>query len=326
MVETGESESKVSRVLVTGGTGFVGRAVVHELVRAGIAPVCLVRDRRKLDRQRRQCDGSHMEVVEGDLFDGAALTRAARQAGAVIHLVGIIAEQRSKGQTFERVHVEGTRRVVDACRAAGVRRFIHMSALGTRPSAASAYHRTKWEAECHVRDSGLDWTIFRPSVIHGPDSEFMRLMRRLACGVIPPVMPHLGDGQARVQPVSVLDVAYCLVAALSQPETISQTYDLGGPEAFTWRQIYRICRETLPGAKLWKPVVGQPVWAAKLMAVTIMRLPIMPRYMRFNLDQVQLSQEDSVCEVGPVERTFGIKLRDFRAELAGYAAEIGRSA
>lgn len=198
-----------------------------------------------------------------------------------------------------------------------------MSALGTRPQAVSEYHRTKWAAECCVRDSGLDWTIFRPSVIHGPDGEFMRLMRRLACGLLPPVMPHFGNGLARVQPVSVRDVAHCFVAALRVPETIGQTYELGGPEAMTWRELYRICRETIPGAQAWKPVIGQPVALAKLLAATVMKLPILPRSMRFNADQVQMSQEDSVCDIGPAERTFGIKLRDFRSELREYAARIG---
>jgi uncharacterized protein YbjT (DUF2867 family) len=322
----------LTRVLVTGATGFVGRAVLRELVSRGHKAVCLVRDRDRLMAQARELPGDRYEAVHGDLFDADALAEAASGAEACVHLVGIIQENRLRGQTFERVHLHGTQAVVEACKAAGVRRLAHMSALGTRPGAASEYHRTKWAAEVMVRDSGLDWTIFRPSIIHGPDGEFMRMMKLFACratvpvlGILPapfPVMPYFGDGQGRLQPVSVKDVAHCFVAALSKPETIGRTFDLGGPEAMTWKELYRVCRDTIPGALRWKPMVGQPVWAAKLMARTLMKLPLLPAMLRFNEDQVAMSQEDSTCDAGAVEQAFGIRLRDYRRELADYAALI----
>ncbi len=321
-----------ARVFLTGASGFVGRAVVRELIARGHLPVCLVRDRQRFVSSLPELPADRVETAAGDLFDADALARAAEGAEAAIHLVGIIAETRMRGQTFERIHVEGTRRVVDACKSAGVKRYVHMSALGTRLNAISEYHRTKWAAENCVRDSGLDWTIFRPSVIHGPGSEFMRLMKTMVCkavvpalGFIPapfPVIPYFGDGQARLQPIHVKDVAHCFVAALRQPETIGETYELGGPEAMTWKELYRTCRESIPGAKQWKPMVGQPVWAAKLTAMTVMKLPILPPLLRFNVGQVQMSQEDSVCDTAPIERTFGIRLRDFREELRAYAWQI----
>lgn len=322
----------LARVMVTGATGFVGRYMVRELVAKGHKPVCLVRDRNRFVEQAARLGNGRFEAVGGNLFDDTALAQSLAGAEACVHLVGIIFERRLMGQTFERIHVEGTRRVVEACRAAGVRRIVHMSALGTRPNAASEYHRTKWRAEGIVRESGLDWTILRPSIIHGPDSEFMRLMKSFvadtvvpAFGFIPaplPVIPYFGDGQNRLQPVSVRDVAHCFVAALSMPETIGKIYELGGPEAMSWKELYRTSREEIPGAKMWKPMVGQPLWAAKFMAKTLMKLPMLPDYMRFNIDQVTMSQEDSVCDIRPVERDFGIRLRDFRQELSEYAALI----
>ncbi len=322
----------LARVFLTGGSGFVGRSVIRELVARGHLPVCLVRDRQRFVSSLPGLPADRFETVAGDLFDDAALAKAAEGADAAIHLVGIIAENRIRGQTFERIHVEGTRRVVAASKAAGVKRYVHMSALGTRAGAASEYHRTKWAAENFDRESGLEWTIFRPSVIHGPGGEFMRLMKTMVCkavvpalGFIPapfPVIPYFGDGQARLQPIHVKDVAHCFVAALRLPETIGKIYELGGPEAMSWKELYRTCRELIPGAKKWKPMVGQPVWAAKLTAMTVMKLPILPPLLRFNVGQVQMSQEDSVCDIEPIEKTFGIKLRDFREELRAYAWQI----
>lgn len=328
-----ESDPFLARVLLTGASGFVGQAVVRQLVAAGHKPVCLVRDQSAFTARMAEVPSDRYTLVTGDLFDASAVAQAAEGAEAAIHLVGIIAENRLKRQTFERVHFEGTCRVVDACQAAGVRRYVHMSALGTRPHAASRYHRTKWAAETYVRESGLDWTIFRPSIIHGPDAAFMRMMRTIVCdatvpvcfGMVPapfPLIPYFGDGQGKVQPVSLKDVAHCFTAALSTPETIGRTYELGGPEAMSWKGLYRACRELIPGAKTWKPMIGQPVWAARLMARTVMRLPILPKMLRFDEGQVVMSQEDSVCDIAPVEEAFGIALRDFRKELAAYAGQI----
>ncbi len=322
----------LARVFVTGGSGFVGRSIVRELIARGHRPVCLVRDRQRFLERMSDLPADRLEAVAGDLFDDAALTKAVDGAEAAIHLVGIITERPFAKQTFERIHLEGTRRIVDACKASDTRRTVHMSALGARPNAVSRYHQTKWAAENLVRDSGLNWTIFRPSIIHGPQGEFMRMMRLFMCsatvqtlGVLPapfPIIPYFGDGQHRVQPVSVKDVAHCFVAALSQPETIGQAYELGGPEAISWKELYRTCRALMPDAKHWKPMISQPVWAAKLMARTLMRLPILPPALRFDVGQVQMSQEDAVCDIAPVERVFGMKLRDFREELASYAGQI----
>ncbi len=340
-MQSAQTTGSTGRVLVTGASGFVGRAVVRELLERGRTPVCLVRDRAglrdilpgaSLRDVQPEAGAGRATVVVGDLFDEDALAEAARGVEAAIHLVGIILESRRRGQTFERVHVAGTQRVLAACKAAGVRRVVHMSALGARPDAVSTYHKTKWAAECCVRESGLDWTIFRPSVIHGPDGEFMKMLRRFvrdltvpAFGFIPKpflIVPCFGDGQNKLQPVSVLDVAHCFAAAVSLQRTIGQTYELGGPEAMTWRELYRVCRERIPGARRWKPTIGVPLPLAHLAALTVMKLPIMPPYMRFNVDQVQMSQEDSVCDVRPVEETFGIRLRDFRTELEQYADRI----
>ncbi|GMA60907.1 NAD-dependent epimerase/dehydratase family protein [Alicyclobacillus fastidiosus] len=152
------------RVFVTGGTGYVGVPVVRELLRRGHSVTLLARDASRVPADL--CGLVH--VVDGDLADSTALQIGMNQADAVVHLVGIIRENRRRGITMQAVHVGGTTAVLEAARRAGVERLIHMSALGARVGARSRYHKTKWEAETRVRQSGLKFTIFRPSVVFGP--------------------------------------------------------------------------------------------------------------------------------------------------------------
>ena len=324
------AESKsIQNVMLTGATGFVGRSVVRELLAKGLRPVCLVRSAEKLRAQHREVDPERFTPIVGNLSDRGALCEAAEQCQAAIHLVGIIIARPLRGQTFAAIHTRGTVHVVDAVQRAGLRRYVHMSALGARTGAASAYHRTKWAAEEYVRRSGLDWTIFRPSLIHGAEGEFMQLMKRFMCGLVPPVIPYFGSGQAKVQPVSVKDVAACFVRSLTEPSSIGKVIPLGGPRTYSWVEFYNACRALMPCAKHWKPIVSQPVAFAKLTATLgqpIMALAetIVPslRVFRFDAGQVAMSQEDSTCDHTIAERAFGLKMRSFEDELASYADRI----
>lgn len=182
------SESPTT-VALTGATGFVGRHVLAGLLEQGYNVRVLVRDASRLT-----VSDPRILPVHGDLFDHGAIRRLVDEADSVIHLVGIIIEKPGHGQTFDRVHVLGTRRLVEAAKAAGIRRWVQMSALGTRPNAVSSYHRTKWQAEQAVRDSGIDYTILRPSIIHGPDGEFMQMVKSFWCDRDPPFVPYFGTG------------------------------------------------------------------------------------------------------------------------------------
>lgn len=319
----------IRKVMVTGATGFVGRSIVRELVSRGFTPVCLVRSPDTLRRQHPDIAPDQMLPVIGSLQDRGALQHAADLSQAVIHLVGIIIARSLQGKTFEKLHVKGTRHVLDAVERAGIKRYVHMSALGTRPDAASTYHRTKWEAEEDVRSRDLDSTIFRPSLIHGPDGEFMRLIKAFVCGIVPPVIPYFGDGQARIQPVSVKDVAYCFVESLFRVQTIRKLYPLGGPRSYSWLQLYETCRRIMPGARRYKPYVSLPPGLAKVIAgisappMALAEL-IVPRLgmFRFDRGQVTMAGEDATCDPSIVEEAFGIRLRSFESELTAYADGI----
>jgi len=315
------------KVLVTGASGFVGRHVVRELIARGYHPVCLVRSREKLLAAISGANPSLYTIVPGTLFDRDAINRAAAGASAAIHLVGIIIERRGLGrrQSFRRIHVEGTRAVLEAARAASIPRICHMSAVGSRPDAVSRYHKTKHEAEQLVRASGIAYTIFRPSIIHGPDGEFMELLKTFVCKPIPPVIPYFGRGENKLQPVSVRDVAACFVGALSKGDTAGKVFDLGGHTAYTWKELYETARRLIPCSKRWKPKVGVPVLVAKTIGASgdALDLFLGTRLgIPFNLAQVQMSQEDSTCDPKPAEAAFGLTFRNFEHELSQYANQI----
>ncbi len=311
------------KVLLTGATGFVGRYVLRELLERGYAPVCLVRDETKLMEHLEPAERDRITAVKGDILQPQTIRSAATGCRHAIHLVGIIMERGE--QTFSRIHYEGVKNMVSAMKECGIDRTIHMSALGSRSDATTKYHQTKYIAEEYVRGSGLSWTIFQPSLIHGPEAEFMQLMKTLACGAFIPAMPYFGDGSARIQPVDVRDVAECMVKALGNPKTVRQSYALGGPRTYSWKEFYQLCQRLLPGAKKWKPLISQPVWLAKAMATTVMKVPLPVEKLdklRFDVDQIQMTQEDNICDIAPAERDFDITFRDFETELGRYAEQI----
>jgi NADH dehydrogenase len=260
--------------------------------------------------------------IRGELADALALERGLIRCDAVIHLVGIIFE-RPKRVTFERVHVDGTRVVIDAARRAGVKRFVHMSALGTRPNAASRYHRTKFEAEQQVMQSGLDWTILRPSMIHGPGGDFMRMAAKCARNRAAPYffMPYFGagivgeGGAGRLQPVYVKDVARAFADALERPRTIGEVYPLAGSERLTWPQMYHMVSRAVVRTARW--AVPIPAWYARLLAA-ITPAALLP----FNRDQVIMSQEENTAEMARFEVDFGWRPGAFSEQVKEYAGEL----
>jgi NADH dehydrogenase len=304
----------VGRVFVTGGTGFVGSSVIETLLARGYEIAALVH-RRGIGR-----DDVRVHHVKGELFDVQALTRGMEGCRAIIHLVGIIREKPKLGATFQRVHVEATQCILNAAGNAGVKRLVHMSALGTRVNAISQYHRTKWAAEELVRASGLDWTIIRPSLIHGPGGEFMQMEARWARGTAAPYlfMPYFGKGlfgtggSGRLQPVYVGDVARAFADAIERPQTVGKVYELGGAQIVTWPELHRTCAEVIVGRRRW--VAAIPTWKARLW------LAVVPNsLLPFNQDQVVMSQEDNTCDLAAFVRDFGWEPAGFEESLRAYA-------
>ena len=244
------------RVLVTGASGFVGKGVVAELLRRGHTVYAGSRG------------GEAVGAAQGlklDVTDPGSVGRAVGLVDptAVVHLVGIIQEKGE--QTFQRVHVEGTRNVLAAVPRDA--RYVHMSALGADRTSKSRYSASKGEAEELVKQSGLAWTIFRPSLVFGVGDDFFgRVLKELVS--VAPVVPQIGNGSFPFRPVSIEDVAQAFAGALEQPATADESYDLTGPQEFTFRELLELELRAL-GKK--KPIVPVPLPLMDL-AVPLMQL------------------------------------------------------
>lgn len=291
-------------IFVTGGSGFVGSAVIDELLRRGHGVRALVRS--------RPIEKPGVQNITGGLADTAALDAGLTGADAVVHLVGIISE--TGEQTFEKVHVEGTRQVLSRAKAAGVSQIVHMSALGAKAESESRYLTTKFAAEGLVKQSGLEWTIFRPSVIFGPGGEFVKMVADFAQGKSFPYafMPYFGTGLVgytprKLQPVDVRDVARAFADAVDRPADFAgQTVNLVGSQVVDWRQLYQVIGEAASPKP--RPIVGMPVWYGKLLA-TLLPAAWLP----FNKSQVVMAGEDNVADVAETERQLGWQPRPFAA-------------
>jgi NADH dehydrogenase len=295
-----------ARVLVLGGSGFVGRHVVAKLSAAGHDVVVLT---RKRDRARPLFLLPTVQVAEGDPHARSTLVGILRNCTRAINLVGIL---HARGrETFERAHVALVRTLVDACREAKVDRVIHMSAQGASADAASEYLRTKAAGEAVVADSGLAWTIFRPSVIFGSGDTFLNLFARLAMKF--PVIP-LACAGARFQPVYVGDVAACFTRAVVDDATIGKRYSLCGPTAYTLEEIVRYVGETSGHPR---PILPLGPGLAHMQARVLELLPG-PLLTRDNLASMQ---HDNVCE-GPFPAEFGIAPAPLEAIAPEYLAPV----
>lgn len=287
------------KVFLTGATGFVGGHMLKRLLDEGHTVRALVRDPQ---RAAKNIPGD-VEFIAGDVVSGTGLDAAIAGCEAVIHLVGIIVEKGAN--TFEAVHHLGTRNVVDAAKRAGVRRIVHMSAIGVRAEGVARYQTSKWKGEEEVRRSGIPYCILRPSLIFGPGDGFvtqmMDMMRKA-----PLFRPVPGEGSPKFRPIFIGDVTFCFARALTAEAAGNQTIELGGAQELSLNEVLK---EIAHCAGVRKPAVHVPLplmFAAAAVAQTILHNPPV------TIDQLRMLKEGSTCDIGPMTRTFALTPRGFQ--------------
>ncbi len=261
-----------------------------------------------------------VEVWAGDVTDPRSLAGGLDGVDAVVHLVGIIREQRPS-VTFQRVHVEGTANLLAGSGAAGAGRFLFMSAIGADAAARYPYLATKGRAEQLVKAGGIPWTIIRSSIVYGAGDEFMSqlaaLVRRPPVGdrLLAPFVPIIGSGKTRFQLIHVDDVARCVALAATEPQFAGEVITVGGPEEFTYEQLVDL---VMGATGIRRPKLHLPV---ALMRPAVKLLPLIYRKPPITSGQLDMIGLDSVCDLDSVERRFGFAPARLRDRL-GYLKDL----
>jgi uncharacterized protein YbjT (DUF2867 family) len=280
------------RVLVTGGTGYVGSEVVTQLAGAGHAVRALVRS-----PGTKLAGGA--EPVPGDVTDAESLVRAAAGMDAIVHMVAIL--DGTDGQ-FEAINAGGARNALAAAKANGIERFLHMSAIGVNAQNAplTRYWRTKWAAKQAVMKSGLRWTAFEPSFVFGHGGGALAVFERL---LRMPVVAVIGDGRYRHQPVWIEDVARSYVAALERPDvTAGKVYELGGPQALAFDDLLdELARAT---GRPRRRKLHVPVGLMKAQAGVLRHFP---EPLKVTPEQIVMLVAGGECDIGPMRADLGVE-------------------
>ncbi|RCX31779.1 NAD(P)H-binding protein [Thioalbus denitrificans] len=307
------------RVAVIGGTGFVGSYLVDALLAHGHTPVLMVRPGSG-GRLRRP---DSVYQVPGRVEDDDALRRCLEGVDAAVYNIGILREQPRRGITFTALHEEGARRAIDTAGEMGVKRFLLMSANGVRPDG-TPYQRTKFAAEEYLRASGLEWTIFRPSLIFGDPRGQMEFCSMLREQMIRPPIPAplfyegllpLDAGGFSFTPVLVRDVAEAFALSLERPETVGEVLHLGGPVEISWRGIIRTLAGIGGRRKLALPA---PAGVVRRVAALMEPLGVFP----VTADQVRMLTEGNSCDGRPAFELLGITPTPFGPDALGYLQSV----
>lgn len=275
------------RVTIIGAPGFIGRYVVKRLALRGAAIAAVSRHATAAGYLRTMGDVGQIATIDANLADETLVAAAIAGSDAVVNAVGTLVE--SGTQNFDRLHHSAPARLAALARDAGVKHFVHLSALGADAASPSAYGRSKAAGESAVRQAFPNAVILRPSIVFGPEDNFFN--RFAAMAQILPALPLIGGGSTRFQPVYVGDVADAVVAALERPGTAGGTYELGGPQIYTFKELMELI---LTETRRRRLLVNLPFGLASLQAAILEWLPNAP----LTRDQVLLLKQDNVVTPG----------------------------
>jgi len=302
-------------ILVAGGTGFVGAAIVRELSRRGRHVGVLTRN---ADQKRDRFPGLSVEYRQANVREPESVAAALAGVNAVIgcqQFPNSPIENPTRGYTFAEVDAEGTKNLVAAAREAGVKRYVYLSGAGAATDAERHWFRVKAQAEQVVRESGIPYVIFRPSWVYGPEDR--ALNRFLSMARFLPFVPLIGAiGKQRMQPVFVDDVARAVAEALDNPAVNNQTLEIGGPEVLTMAEVVRTALAAAGKRRLLLPV---PKSAMKLAAFVLQFAP----GRTLTPDAVEFITGDALADPTKVEQALGVKMTPLREALATYLGRRG---
>jgi uncharacterized protein YbjT (DUF2867 family) len=305
---------RTHRTAVLGGSGFIGRYIVKRLAARGDVVPVGCRNAEEAKFLKPMGDVGQVEPLNVAIDDETVLAAFVAGSDALINCVGILQERGA--QTFERVHHTGPALLARIARDAGVERFVHLSAIGADPRSASAYARTKAAGETAVRDAFPTATILRPSVVFGPEDQFFN--RFAAIAMMSPVLPLIGGGDTRFQPVYVGDVADAVIKCLEDPTTAGRTYELGGPKIYTLRELLELLLHEIRRQRWF---INLPFELAEFQAKLMAILPNPP----LTPDQVELLKGDNVVSPGALTlATLGIAPTAVEAILPTYLDRFRR--
>jgi uncharacterized protein YbjT (DUF2867 family) len=301
---------EVAMILITGANGYIGQHLVRRLVAQGVTPRCLVRN---IGRARQVLPADQVELVQGDTTQAATLAPAVRGVDTIVHAAFITADRKAtKENYYNETNVDGTQNLIAAAKAAGVKRIVEISGLGTRPDVPGSYMQGRYLAEKMLVDSGLDWTIIRPSVLFGKDAPFVKGLTELIA--TSPVVPLIGGGKIEFQPIYVEDVVTVIIKVLDEPErTRNHIYTIGGPEHYSFSQILDVLQHAMHThrPKVYAPTLLVGIGAAVMEAV----LPKPP----LTKAAMTLFTFDNTTDLKSVEHEFGFEPQSF----AQYIGEHG---
>jgi NADH dehydrogenase len=323
-------------IAVAGSTGFVGRNIVRDLLAGGCSVRALVRQRDKA-RRVLPVGNPKLTLVVGDVLESGRAEELVSGADACINCIGILREDRAAGLTFEGQHSRATRLLVKACEARPTQRFIQISALGVSEDGIAEYQRSKWESEQTVRLSSLEWTILRPGLIHGPESEFVAMAKSWTTGSAAPwiFLPYfrrmtedtrvpLGSItmiDPVVQPVFIGDVTKAVLVCLERSETVNEIYNLGGGETIPFPDMLRFMRDHIPGSKTHLEPFGIPGKVASLAAKAAM-LAGLGKLVPHDDGMPLMAAEDNTAPTEKVRKHLKFQPREFRESFQSYAHSL----
>ena len=308
------------KVTVFGGTGYVGGYLIDELLDKGHHPVLLVRPGSRHKVRHRE----HCTLIDGDISSPDTIRTALSGTDAVIYNIGILREFPSSGVTYEALHFEGARRVMDVAEEVGVRRLLLMSANGVKADG-TGYQRTKFMAEQYLKTTALDWTVFRPSVLFGEPRGRMEFATQVYRDIVRSPLPAplfyegllpFNAGEFRMSPVYVKDVAAVFVQALDMPETAGQIFPLCGPASLSWKEILKTIAAA---AGTTKRALPAPVLLLRTLALVLDQFAFFP----ITRDQLTMLMEGNTCDGHNAFKSFGLKPASFDTTMLSYLQREG---